>query len=89
MAEVEIGGGGVYAEVDTERRAGFEGFFEGGAQFGFGDDFGGAFFEVGELFVDGFEGGRHFVVAEDLPSLLWALQFRLRSFGHPCRIASG
>jgi len=90
VAQVEIGGGGIYAEVDTERRAGFEGFFESGTEFGFGDDFGGAFFQVGELFVDGFEGcGGHFFVMEDLPSLLCALHFRLRSFGHPYRMPSG
>ena len=89
MAEMEIGGGGIYAEVDAEGRASSEGFFEGGAEFGFGDDFGCAFFQVGELFIDGFEGcGGHFFVVEDLPSLLWVLPFTLRSFGYPYRIAS-
>jgi hypothetical protein len=53
---MKIGGGGIDAEVDAKGCTGFEGFFETGAEFGFGNDFGGAFFEVGELFVDGFEG---------------------------------
>ncbi len=55
MAEMDVGGGGVDAEIDAEGRAGFEGVFEFRLQLGFGNDFGDAFFEVGELFFDGFE----------------------------------
>ena len=51
---MNVRGGGVNAEIDTEGFAGLLGFFQLGGQVGFGDDFGYAFFEVGELFGDGF-----------------------------------
>src|SRR5579863_1109182 len=58
---MNIGGGGVDAEIDAEGRAGFEGVFEFRFQLGFGNDFGDAFFEVGELLFDGVEScWRHF-----------------------------
>jgi hypothetical protein len=63
VAEVNVGGGGVDAEIDAEWSAGLKGVFEFRFQFGFGNDFGRAFFQVGELFFDGFEFGfGHFLV---------------------------
>ena len=44
VPQVDVGGGGVNAEVDSERRAGFEGVVELRFQFGFGNDFGRTFF---------------------------------------------
>ena len=55
VAEVQIGSGGIDAEIDAEGFAGFDGFGELCFQFFFANDFGAAFFEVGELFFNGFE----------------------------------
>jgi len=47
------------------------------------------FFQVGELFVDGFEGcGRHFFVVEDLPSLLWGDAFLVEVLRVPIGIGT-
>jgi len=63
VAEVNVGGGGVDAEIDAKRSVCFERIFEFRFQLGFGNDFGRSFFEVGELFFDGFEFGfGHFSV---------------------------
>lgn len=69
MAEVDVGGGGVDAEIDAERSASFEGVFEFRFQLGFGNDFRCAFFEVNKLFFDGFEFGfGHFLVRLNDPA---------------------
>src|SRR6267154_1753299 len=55
VAEMNVRGRGVDAEIHTQRLPGFQRFFEFGFQFGFWNDFGDAFFQVGELFFDRFE----------------------------------
>ena len=55
VAQVKIGGRGVHTEIDTQRFAGFQRVIELGFQLGFRNDFSDAFFQVGELFFDGFE----------------------------------
>ena len=67
VAEMKIGRGGVDAEIDAQRLAGFERFRELRFQLFFANDFGGAFFQVRELFVYGFEFG----VGSVVDSLLW------------------
>lgn len=63
MAEVDVGGGGVNAEINAKRRVRFERVFEFRFQLGFGNDFRRAFFKVGKLFFDGFEFSfEHFLV---------------------------
>jgi len=63
VAEVDVGSGGVDAEIDAKWCVCLERVFELRFQFGFGNDFGRTFFEVGELFFDGFEFGfGHFSV---------------------------
>jgi hypothetical protein len=63
VAQVDVGSGGIDAELDAKGRVGFEGVFELRFQLGFGNDFGGAFFQVRELFFDGLEiCGRHFLI---------------------------
>jgi hypothetical protein len=57
VAEVQIGSSGIHAELHPEGLASRARFFEFRAQLGFTDDFGGAFPDVGELFVDGSEVG--------------------------------
>ena len=54
VAQVNIGRGGIDAEIDAQRLAGLRGLLELGAQILFANDFRGAFAEIGELFVDGF-----------------------------------
>src|SRR5439155_5994416 len=55
VAQMKIGGRGVHAEINAQGLAGFQGLFEFGLEFGFGNDFSDAFFEVGELLFDRFE----------------------------------
>ena len=55
VAQMKIGGRGVHAEIDAQGLAGFQGLFEFGLEFGFGNDFSDGFFEVGELLFDRFE----------------------------------
>src|SRR5260370_41752469 len=55
VTQMNIRGGGVHAEIDAQGLSGFEGGFELGLELGFGNDFGDAFFQVAELFFDGFE----------------------------------
>jgi hypothetical protein len=55
VPQMKVGGRGVHAKIDAERFAGFMGILEFGDELSFGDNFGDAFFEVGELFDDGFE----------------------------------
>ena len=57
VAEMDVGRGGVHTEIDAQRRASLQRLFELRFQLRLGNDFGGAFFEVGELFFDGFEFG--------------------------------
>src|SRR3984885_3758060 len=55
VAEVNIGRGGIHAEVGAQRFAGFCGLFEPRLQVLFADDFSRAFPQVGQLLVNGFE----------------------------------
>ena len=55
MAEMKIRSGRVDAEIDAEGLSGFHRVFEFSLEFGLGNDFGNALFQVGELFFDGFE----------------------------------
>ncbi len=55
MAQMKIRRRGVHAEINAQGLAGFQGLFEFGFEFCFRDDFSDAFFQVGELFFNGFE----------------------------------
>ena len=66
MAEVQIGRGGIDAEVDAQGLACGARFFEFGAEFVFGNDLGGAAAQRGQLFVSGAKDrvvrGRHYAL---------------------------
>ena len=57
VAEMKIGRGGIEAGFDPQRFAGGERLLQLGAKLGLLHNFSRAFFDVGELFVDGREGG--------------------------------
>src|SRR5215472_2018928 len=63
VAEMNIGRGGIDAKIDAQRLASFRGIFELGLQLVLANDFGGAFFQVRKLFVNGLERRSHLIVS--------------------------
>ena len=57
VAEMEVGRGGIEAGLDPHRLAGRQGLFDALAQVALADDLGGAFAQIGDLFVNGRERG--------------------------------
>ena len=58
VAQMNIGRGGVHAELHAQGLAGLRRFFELRFQLVFANDFRGALSQIGELFLDRFESSR-------------------------------